>query len=320
MKSETELWNKVKEDYPHLETDEEIADEMLATYSGQHGMQRLREECHNYKDGDTVLNRISAALDCFWKNVSNFFGIQYKGADEVADRVFYDLLNEVNPLVYTKKGVQKLSDRMILGQNKQSDTAMEEKKLDDHVQLYNELSKKLAAIMPKHGDGVYLASPLRMAEDSDKPVDINRVFHDLGKKSGEFVCANMFYHMNLSDMSDDNLRNLTKVFDEKLHTNHNVTEVKFNKATAAAKEAIHDRIVTPTARWFTDDQTKALKDYSAMFPADADTKELFTHLYEDVCKQEDVACKPDKWMSDTLEELNKLSEGITRDQFKGLHV
>lgn len=116
MKSQTEFWNKVKDEYPHLETDEEIADEVLATYSGQHGMQRLREECRNYKDGNTVLNRISAALDCFWKNVSNFFGIQYKSAEEVADRVFYDLLNEVNPLVYTKKGVQKLSDRMILGQ------------------------------------------------------------------------------------------------------------------------------------------------------------------------------------------------------------
>lgn len=115
MKSRTELWNKVKEDYPHLETDDEIADEVLATYSGQHGMQRLREECRNYKDGDTVLNRISAALDHFWENMSHFFGIQYKSAEEVADRVFYDLMNEVNPLVYTKKGVQKFSDRMILG-------------------------------------------------------------------------------------------------------------------------------------------------------------------------------------------------------------
>ena len=118
MKAETGIWNKVKENYPHLETDDEIADEVLATYSGRHGTERLRDECLNYKAGDTIFRHISAAFESFWKDVSNFFGIPYKSADEVADRVFYDLLNEVNPLVYTKQGVQKLSDRIILGHKK----------------------------------------------------------------------------------------------------------------------------------------------------------------------------------------------------------
>lgn len=124
MKSETELWGKVQKDYPHLGSDDEIADEVLATYSGNHGKQRLQVECQDFKNGNTIFRRIGAALDRFWKNVSNFFSIEYKSVEEVADRVFYDLLNEVNPLVYTKQGVQKLSDRMILGQKKSEKTEL----------------------------------------------------------------------------------------------------------------------------------------------------------------------------------------------------
>ena len=320
MKEDQALWDKIKETYPHLRKESDIADEVLATYSGRKGFEKLREVSKTIEDPNRMFGTILMALSSFWDSVKKLFDINYKNRDDIADRVLYDFLSEINPLGYTKEGVQKLSDRMILGQIKQSDTAMKDKNMDNRVQLYDELSKKLAVIMPKHGDGVYLASPLRVAEDTDKPIDIDRIYHDLGKKPREFICANMYYHIYLSDMNSDDLKNLTKVFDEKLHTNTKVAEAKFNKTTSAAKEAIHDRIVTPTARWFTDDQTKALKNYSEMFPAEADTKELFTHLHEEVCKQDDIKRCPEKWRTDALKELNELSEGITRNPSKSIHV
>lgn len=319
MKKDHDLWNKIKETYPHLQKESDIADEVLATYSGQKGLERLREVSKTTEDPNRMFSTILMTLSSFWDSVKKLFDINYKDRDEIADRVLYNFLSETNPLRYTKEGVQKLSDRMILGQINQSDIATEDKKMDNHKRLYDELSKKLTVIMPKHGDGVYLASPLRVAEDSNKPIDIDRVYHDLGKKPGEFVCANMYYHINLSDMSNDDLKKLIKVFNNKLqHTNPNVTEAKYDKITAAAKEAIHDRIVTPTARWFTDNQVKTLKDYSGLFPADADTRELFTRLHKEVCSQKDLASKPDKWKSDALRELNDLAEGITREQGQGL--
>lgn len=224
MKSETELWNKMKENYPHLETDDEVADEVLATYSGRHGIDRLRDECRNYKNGNTILRHIGVALDRFWKNVSNFFGVSYKSADEVADRVFYDLLNEVNPLVYTKQGVQKLSDRMILGQK----------------------------------------SCVKIRQD--------------------------------------------------------LPEFEIRSAESAAKQAIHDRIVMPSARRFTTEQVGALTHYRAMFTEDTPTAELFTRLFENAIKDPDVARKPEKWQTDTLRELNDLAEGITREERQELKV
>lgn len=320
MKEDQALWDKTKETYPHLRKESDIADEVLATYSGRKGLEKLREVSKTTEDPNRMFGTILMALSSFWDSVKKLFDINYKNRDEIADRVLYDFLSEINPLGYTKEGVQKLSDRMILGQIKQSDTAMKDKNMDNYAQLCEELNKKLAVIMPKHGDGVYLASPLRVSEDSDKPIDIDRIYHDLGKKSGEFVCANMYYHMYLSDMNSDDLKNLTKVFNEKLHTNTKVAEAKFNKTTFAAKEAIHDRIVTPTARWFTDDQTKALKNYSEMFPVETDIKKLFTHLHVEVCKQDDIKRCPEKWRTDALEELNELSEGITRNPSKSIHV
>ena len=89
-------------------------------------------------------------------------------------------------------------------------------------------------------------------------------------------------------------------------------------AEYAAKQAVRDRIVTPSARRFNSEQVDILKHYRAMFSTDTDTKELFTRLYDFVTKNPDVARKPEKWQTDTLKELNDLAEGITREQGQGL--
>ena len=39
----TSVWNEVRERYPELKSDDEIADEVLATYSGRRGSERLRD-------------------------------------------------------------------------------------------------------------------------------------------------------------------------------------------------------------------------------------------------------------------------------------
>lgn len=44
MKKQIHLWDKVKNDYPELKTDDEIADEVLAHYSGERGKKLLDEE------------------------------------------------------------------------------------------------------------------------------------------------------------------------------------------------------------------------------------------------------------------------------------
>ena len=103
----TPVWNEVKARYTELKSDDEVADEVLATYSGRRGAERLREEMRKAAaEGDGVmgkaeavsaLQRVKRAIDKFWKAVADFLHIHYTSAEEVADRVMKDLLDGVDP-------------------------------------------------------------------------------------------------------------------------------------------------------------------------------------------------------------------------------
>ena len=103
----TSVWEEVKKRYSELNTDDEIADEVIATYSGRRGAERLREEAHKVAEsnGDvfekteaiSALGRVKKSLNKFWKGVCDFLHIHYKSAEEVADRVMKDLLDGVEP-------------------------------------------------------------------------------------------------------------------------------------------------------------------------------------------------------------------------------
>ena len=103
----TPIWEEVKRNYPELTTDNEIADEVLAFYSGSRGAERLSEEHAKILKGNgnvvekvkaiNAIKRVKEALKRFWKNVAEWFGIHFTTAEEVADKVLSDLLNGVNP-------------------------------------------------------------------------------------------------------------------------------------------------------------------------------------------------------------------------------
>lgn len=93
----------MKRNYPELTNDNEIADEVLAFYSGSRGAERLREEHAKILKGNggvfekvkaiNAIKRVMEALKRFWKGVA----IHFTSAEDVADKVLSDLLNGVNP-------------------------------------------------------------------------------------------------------------------------------------------------------------------------------------------------------------------------------
>ena len=106
LMKDTAVWEEVKKRYTELTTDDEIADEVLATYSGRKGAERLRKEMEETtKQGSifdkaeamSAMQKIRQALDTFWKSVADFLHIHYTTAEEVADRVMKDLLDGVDP-------------------------------------------------------------------------------------------------------------------------------------------------------------------------------------------------------------------------------
>ena len=117
----TPQWNETKQRYPELTTDDRIAEETLALYSGMRGAQRLREqqqkiasEARSIRETVTAMGaiaRVKQALKRFWKNVADFLHIHYENIDEVADKVLSDMLDGVNPLAMVRQERKRINDR-----------------------------------------------------------------------------------------------------------------------------------------------------------------------------------------------------------------
>lgn len=110
---DTEFWNEVVNDpnYQGLTTDDAICSEVLARYSGQRGAAHMeqwaQEELADADYNDDLLRgaqvrrlikRAKQAIEDFWHWVgTNLFGIKhFDSAEQVADRVLFDMLNGTN--------------------------------------------------------------------------------------------------------------------------------------------------------------------------------------------------------------------------------
>ena len=137
LMKDTPVWEEVKSLYPELETDSEIADEVLAHYSGRRGAERLREAQRKIADekGDvfdkaraiSAIEQVKEALKRFWKGVADWLHIHFTTAEEVADKVMADLLNGVNPMAVDAARIDK--KELIAVHN------LSEKKLKDALEL-----------------------------------------------------------------------------------------------------------------------------------------------------------------------------------------
>ena len=111
----TRVWDDVVKNYPELKTEDAIADEVIATYSGRRGAEKLRKMAEEVPSGKAfektqaigAVEKIKAALDRFWKGVADMLHIHYTSAEEVADRVMKDLLDGVDPRKMGKDNVDK---------------------------------------------------------------------------------------------------------------------------------------------------------------------------------------------------------------------
>ena len=147
MKRETVIWNEVVKTYPHLENDDQIADEVLATYSGRHGAQRLAEHCQDGEKPQQVFKNLLAALERFWKNVSLFFkrDVHYNTASDIADRVLSDFLTGVNPNKYIDENTVTLNDSVPLASQGPHIT------INNNTTMDKRLETLLSSVLPDNG-------------------------------------------------------------------------------------------------------------------------------------------------------------------------
>ena len=105
IKADTDSWNFIKQLRPELKTDDEIADEVIATFSGKRGSEKLKAELQRMADKDpnykskwqNIFKNISKAIQDFWKAVGDFLHIKYTSAEQVYDQVLKDFVENMNP-------------------------------------------------------------------------------------------------------------------------------------------------------------------------------------------------------------------------------
>ena len=121
LKKEAQLWDSVKQSYPYLDSDDEIADEVLATYSGEHGKENLEK----FLSGDTkprnAFKDLFKALEVFWGSVAKLFDCKFEHVEDVADRVGIDPGKYINKNVMTLSDNKPLSYQAVSHQDKSSD-------------------------------------------------------------------------------------------------------------------------------------------------------------------------------------------------------
>lgn len=136
-----------------------------------------------------------------------------------------------------------------------------------------------------------------------------------GNGGGEFRLAGEDYAVLAVGNGGHTEFGIDKILDNEDSVNalaNAVHEAHVTHLKQGAKQAIHDRIVTPSARRFTSEQVEILKRYPEVTKAPAG--EAYLDLLMEVSQEPDVARKPEKWRWDTALELRDLAEGITREQ------
>ena len=132
LMKDSPLWEEIRKKYPELKTDDEIADEVLAHFSGKRGAERLRQaqqEAMKEKgvsakaSAISAIERVRKALSTFWKGVCDLLHIHFTSAEEVADRVLSDMLNGVDPMKV--KNEAKKGEKTLVGVHNISEDKLE---------------------------------------------------------------------------------------------------------------------------------------------------------------------------------------------------
>ena len=123
MKQQTDIWDSVKSRYPQLSSDDDIADEVLATYSGQRGAKLLREQMkgimgENNTKSSSMFDAFEEAIKRFWHDVADMLHIHYTDPEQVADQIMSDMLNGVNPNEVKKEAFVRQEFESLVDSNK----------------------------------------------------------------------------------------------------------------------------------------------------------------------------------------------------------
>ena len=196
LKENTELWDKVQDAYPHLEGDDEIADEVLATFSGNYASKFIHEHYGDDRSPADVLGSVREALAAFWSSVCTILNVRFTSTEHVSSMVLRDFLNGVNPMENIDER-KRMSDRVPLGSTEATVVSEKESTNVKNVVMNNkeiivltgdDARKAVAEILASEKDGRY---PLRVGTAGyfrDTTGDGEIVYSSFDNTTGDCWC------------------------------------------------------------------------------------------------------------------------------------
>ena len=106
MKNDAATWQFVKKSYPELSDDDDLAEEVIAHYSGKRGAEKLQKELERMTPRDAnygsrwgnIFKNVSKAIQDFWKHIGDSFNFKYDSKEDIADQILNDFSKQVNPV------------------------------------------------------------------------------------------------------------------------------------------------------------------------------------------------------------------------------
>ena len=144
IKDDAATWQFVSASYPELHDADDIAEEVIARYSGRRGAEKLHDELERMtpRDADygsrwgNIFQNISKAIQDFWKHTGDSLNIRYSSAEDVYDQILNDFARKVNPVAKVERYL-KDRDRAyqlcVEGGDLDTAAAMFEEALQEHV-------------------------------------------------------------------------------------------------------------------------------------------------------------------------------------------
>ena len=121
MKGDKGTWEFVKSVNPDLKSEDDIAEEMIAKFSGKKGAERAEAEYRRMNGRDSeykskwgnIWKNISNAIQDFWKQIGDFLHIKYTSAEQVYDQVVRDFANKINPRKRVEEWLRERDERYL---------------------------------------------------------------------------------------------------------------------------------------------------------------------------------------------------------------
>lgn len=121
MKGDKDTWEFVKSVNPDLKSEDDIAEEMIAKFSGKKGAERAEAEYRRMNGIDSdykskwgnIWKNISKAIQDFWKQMGDFLHIKYTSAEQVYDQVLRDFANKINPRKRVEEWLRERDERYL---------------------------------------------------------------------------------------------------------------------------------------------------------------------------------------------------------------